>query len=57
MSKELYSIKELSRLGYSEASLRKACHAKGQSFAIRTSGGGKFLINREAYDKWALKMN
>ena len=51
-SKEIYSINELIALGYSGTSLRYDVHARGQNFATKTSGGGKWLINRADYDKW-----
>ena len=50
--KEMFSIRELVALGYPKCDLAKDVHAKGQHFATKTANGGKWLINRAAYDKF-----
>lgn len=52
IEKEIFSIKELVAIGYSKTDLTYDVHAKGQRFATKTANGGKWLINRAAYDKF-----
>lgn len=52
IEKEMFSIRELVALGYPKCDLAQDVHAKGQRFATKTANGGKWLINRAAYDKF-----
>jgi hypothetical protein len=35
--------------------LKQAVHVRGQMFARKTSGGGKWMIDTAEYEKWRLK--
>ena len=50
--KEIFSIREMCALGYPRGDLIQDVHAKGQRFATKTANGGKWMINRMAYDKF-----
>lgn len=52
MEKVLFSIKELTAMGYPAQTIKYDVHAKGQTFATMTAGRGKWLINKAKYDKW-----
>lgn len=50
--KEIFSIREMVAFGYPKCDLMIDVHAKGQRFATKTANGGKWMINRAAYDKF-----
>lgn len=54
--KKLMSIKELSSLGYAEATLRKYARAKGSPIVL-TAGGGKILFDTDRLDSFVEKYN
>ena len=35
--------------------LKAAVHVRGQTFARKTAGGGKWLIDTAEFEKWRLK--
>lgn len=51
----MYTITQMVSMGYSRLMLTRDVHAKSQTFAVRTSAAGKFLINKEKYDRWLQK--
>jgi len=53
--KPLMSITELCELGFSRDELNRDVHAKGQRFATKTPGGGKWRIDTEEYEKFRKK--
>ena len=50
--KQIMSLTELVQLGFSRRELNKNVHAKGQTFAIKTTGGGKWIFDTAEYEKW-----
>lgn len=50
--KPIMSITELEALGFSKTELKYAVHARGQNFAVKTHGGGKWKIDTEKFEKW-----
>lgn len=54
--KRLMSIKELSSLGYAEATLRKYARAKGSPIVL-TAGGGKIYFDTDRLDAFIEKYN
>lgn len=53
--KPMMSITELVKLGFSRDELSRDVHVKGQNFAIKTPGGGKWRIDTEEYEKFRRK--
>lgn len=54
--KPMMSIKEIHTcMGIPLKELKRAVHVPGQQFASLTSGGGKWLIDTEEYEKWRKK--
>lgn len=51
----IMSIKELAELGFSSTELHYACHIPGQTFATKTHGGGKWLIDTVEFDRFMRK--
>lgn len=54
--KKIMSISELIELGYTRNMLRDFVHIPGQRFAFKTQGGGKWMFDVEAFEKF-LKRN
>ena len=52
--KPIMSLTELVELGFSRRELNKNVHAKGQTFALKTEGGGKWVFVTAEYEKWRL---
>lgn len=50
--KQIMSISDLVELGFSRTELNYAVHARGQDFAVKTHGGGKWKIDTEKFEKW-----
>ena len=54
--KPMMSIKEIHiTMGVPLDFLKQAVHVPGQTFASKTSGGGKWLIDTEEFEKWRRK--
>lgn len=52
----LMSITELHKeMSIPLRDLKMAVHVRGQTFARKTAGGGKWLIDTAEYEKWRLK--
>lgn len=55
-SKRIMSIKEIhEETALPVTELKKACHARNQTFAKKTLGGGKWLIDTVEYERWRLR--
>ena len=53
MDKAIYSITELSALGYGDKDIiLQWCHIPGQTFAYRNPGGRKWRIDMRKFEKW-----
>ena len=55
--KPIMSLTELTELGFPRRELNKNVHAKGQVFAIKTTGGGKWIFDTAEYEKWRKQRN
>ena len=54
--KPLMSITEIHTImGVPLDDLKRAVHVPGQTFATKTSGGGKWLNDTEEFEKWRRK--
>lgn len=50
--KPIMSLSELAEMGFPRHELNKNVHARGQTFAFKTTGGGKWLFDTEKYELW-----
>lgn len=50
--KPIMSLSELAELGFPRRELNKNVHARGQTFARKTTGGGKWLFDTVEYELW-----
>lgn len=55
MKREVYSVREMTELGYPILTLRADLAVAGTQFAFRTSAGGKWMINQAKYDAYLQK--
>ena len=53
--KPIMSITDLEELGFSRIELKNAVHAKGQDFAVKTAGQGKWKIDTHKFERWRTK--
>lgn len=50
--KKVMGVSELQELGYGRNELLNYARIPGQTFATKTSGGGKWMFFTEDFDKW-----
>lgn len=50
--KPLMSITELREMGFGKEDLNRMVHIPGQNFARKTTGGGKWMIDTEAFERF-----
>jgi len=55
--KPIMTITELVPLGFTKHYLKRVCHVKGQDFAKKTPGGGKYYFDVEKFEKWRNSVN
>lgn len=53
--KPIMSITELMALGFSRDFLNQCAHRKGQTYASKTLGGGKWLFDTAEFEKQRVK--